>query len=60
MGDATYKNKNEESELNDIKNQFEGERRKSMSIEQTAAQLQKEHKSLTNELEELREELKSN
>jgi hypothetical protein len=51
MGDATYKQKNTESELNEALGLFEGERRKSMGIETTAAQLQKEHKRLTEELE---------
>ena len=41
-----YKSQNEENELNEAKNLFEGERRKSMGIEQAAAQLQKEHKHL--------------
>ena len=33
---------------------FEGERRKSMGIEQAAAQMQKEHKHLNDEVDRLR------
>jgi len=47
MGDATYKTKNTQDELNEARGIFEGERRKSVGIETTAAQLQKEHKKLS-------------
>jgi polyhydroxyalkanoate synthesis regulator phasin len=56
--DIQYKNKHEENELNEAKDLFDGERRKSMGIEQAAAHLQKEHKHLTEEVDILRKEVR--
>ena len=41
-----YKDGNEENQLNEVKNTFDNERRKSVGIEQAAAKLQKEHQGL--------------
>lgn len=46
VGDMKYKSSGEENELNEVRTGFDNERRKSMGIEQTAAQLQKEHVKL--------------
>lgn len=56
--DLKYKSKGEENQLNDAKNLFENERRKSVGIEEAAARLQKEHAALTEELEVLRREVR--
>ena len=56
--DLKYKSQNEEKELDEAKNIFEGERRKSMGIEQAAAQMQKEHKHLNDEVDRLRREVR--
>jgi predicted nucleic acid-binding Zn-ribbon protein len=56
--DIKYKNRNEENELEEAKNLFENERRKSVGIEEAAARLQKEHKHLTEEIDSLRQELR--
>lgn len=49
-----YKTGNEENEMNEAKGLFEGERRKSLGIEQVAAQLQKEHLQLSEMLDSLK------
>ena len=56
--DLQYKAQNEENELEEHRDLFEGERRKSMGIEQAAAQLQKEHKHLNEEVDRLRNEVR--
>lgn len=56
--DLQYKTQNEENELGEAKDMFDGERRKSMGIEQAAAQLQKEHKHLADEVDILRNEVR--
>lgn len=49
-----YKSGSEENEVNEAKNIFDQERRKSMGIEQAAAQLQKEHMNLAQLLDTLK------
>ena len=56
--DLQYKSSNEENELNDARNLFDNERRKSVGIEQAAAKLQKEHKLLSEEVDLLKQEVK--
>jgi hypothetical protein len=58
VGDMKYKGTGEENELNEVRNGFDNERRKSMGIEQAAAQLQKEHVKLGDALNSIKKEIK--
>lgn len=58
VGDMKYKSSGEENELNEVRTGFDNERRKSMGIEQTAAQLQKEHVKLGQVLESVKKDIK--
>ena len=56
--DLKYKSQNEDNELGQAKQMFEGERRKSMGIEQAAAHLQKDHQRLADEVDRLQNEVR--
>lgn len=47
----------QEEELNEIRRQFEGERRKSTSIEAAVVNLQKENQRLKEDIKDLHDEL---
>ena len=52
-----YKHKQDQDDIDEARNLFEGERRKSMSVEQAIAQLQKEHQNLSTDLTEVSREI---
>ncbi len=58
VSDLKYKGQSEDNELNEAKNMFDNERRKSVGIEEAAARLQKEHKSLADEIDTLKRDVK--
>ena len=52
------KAKHNDDELDEVKNEYENERRNSVAIEYTAAQLQKEHKTISDELDSIKRHIK--
>lgn len=58
VSDLKYKSQSEDNELNEAKNMFDNERRKSVGVEEAAARLQKEHKSLVDEIDTLKREVR--